>query len=237
MGPTIIGDVTIGRRNTFGHGVVVYGPATIGDDNFFGAYAVVGGSCRQAHRMGARQRGSGEVRIGSGNYFGEHAVMHAPVEEFTVLGDMSSVGAGSLLAHDSRVGSQVTLSVNCVVGGHGVMLDWSGMGIGSSLHPRTVMGHWSFAGMAAAVTRTVGIGELVVGNPARFLRLNYEAFARCGLDHTGIAQLRRFLDTGHAPGSELVSRVIAEFESATVRTTRNRVLRSWSDLGLEVSRD
>ncbi|MER6128048.1 hypothetical protein ABT173_36840 [Streptomyces sp. NPDC001795] len=237
MEPLIVGDVAMGRRNTFGSGVVIVGPAVIGDDNFFGAYSVIGGPCRQAHRLGATWRRNGLVRIGSGNYFGEHSVMHAPVQDITALGDNSSVGAGSLLAHDSRVGSHVTLSVNCTVGGHGVMLDWSGLGIGSSLHPRTVMGHWSFAGMAAAVTRTVGIGELVVGNPARFLRLNYEAFVRCGLDRAGLAQLRRYFDTGHASGSALVSRVVAEFESATSRTIRNRVLRSWSDVDLEISRE
>ncbi|BCL30503.1 hypothetical protein ACFFS2_37890 [Streptomyces aurantiacus] len=247
-GPTTIGDVTMGRRNTFGPGVVISGPAVIGDDNFFGAYAVIGGRCRQAHQQGAaarRKTGTvgmvgmvGTVGIGSGNYFGEHSVMHAPVGRATVLGDNSSVGAGSLLAHDSCVGSHVTLSVNCTVGGHSVMLDWSGLGIGSSLHPRTVMGHWSFAGMAAVVTRTVGIGHLVVGNPAEFLRLNFEAFVRSGLDSAALAQLREFLDGGNPPpGSNPVSRAVAEFEAATSRTVRNRVLRSWSDIEPARSRD
>ncbi|MDQ0940739.1 hypothetical protein [Streptomyces sp. V1I1] len=236
--PVIIGDVTMGRRNTFEHGVVISGPAVIGDDNFFGAYSVIGGRCRQAHRQGTAWRRTGVVSIGSGNYFGEHSVMHAPVGDATVIGDNSSVGAGSLLAHDSRIGSHVTLSVNCAVGGHGVMLDWSGLGIGSSLHPRTVMGHWSFAGMAAAVTRTVGIGQLVVGNPARFLRLNYEAFVRSGLDRTALAQLREFFDAGQLPtGSDPASRAVAEFEAATARTIRNRVLRNWSDVELERSRE
>ncbi|MFS8197286.1 hypothetical protein ACLVWQ_01235 [Streptomyces sp. CWNU-52B] len=237
--PKTSGEVTLGRRNTFEHGVVILGPAVIGDDNFFGAYTVIGGRCRQAHRQGvAAGRRPGTVRIGSGNYFGEHTVMHAPVGRATVLGDHSSVGAGSLLAHDSHVGSHVTLSVNCSVGGHGVMLDWSGLGIGCSLHPRTVMGHWSFAGMAAAVTRTVGIGHLVVGNPAGFLRPNFEAFVRSGLDGAALAQLREFLDTGRTPpGSNPVSRAVAEFEAATARTIRNRVLRTWSDVEPARSRE
>ncbi|WP_432191216.1 hypothetical protein [Streptomyces sp. bgisy027] len=229
--PTTIGDVTMGRGNTFQHGVVIHGPAVIGDDNFFGAYSVIGGRCRQAHRQRATRRRTGMVSIGSGNYFGEHSVMHAPVDRNTALGDNSSVGAGSLLAHDSWIGSHVTLSVHCTVGGHSIMLDWSGLGIGSSLHPRTVMGHWSFAGMAAVVTRTVGIGHLVVGNPAGFLRLNYEAFVRSGLDSAALAQLREFLDAGKMPtGSNPVSRAVAEFQAATSRTVRNPVLRSWSDV-------
>ncbi|WP_416979416.1 hypothetical protein [Streptomyces sp. T028] len=236
--PTIIGDVAMGRRNTFEHGVVISGPAVIGDDNFFGAYSVIGGQCRQTHRQGAGLRRTGVVGIGSGNYFGEHSVMHAPVGRATTLGDDSSIGANSLLAHDSCIGSHVTLSVNCVVGGHSVMLDWSGLGIGALLHPRTVMGHWSFAGMAAVVTRTVGTGQLVVGNPARFLRPNYEAFVRSGLDSTSLSELREFLDTGKAPpGPSPVARAVAEFEAARARTVRNRVLRSWSDVELERSRE
>ncbi|GGM91978.1 hypothetical protein [Streptomyces fuscichromogenes] len=236
-GPTIIGDIEMGRRNTFEQGVVISGPAVIGDDNFFGAYSVIGGRCRQAHRQGTAWQRKGMVRIGSGNYFGEHTVMHAPVGRATVIGDNSSVGAGSLLAHDSRVGSQVTLSVHCSVGGHSVLLDWSGLGIGSSLHPRTVMGHWSFAGMAAAVTRTVGIGQLVVGTPASFLRLNYEAFVRSGLDSTALTQLREFLETGRIPEDPSpVSAAVSEFEAAQSHTVRNRVLRSWSDVEMERSR-
>ncbi|MFJ2514915.1 hypothetical protein ACIPEL_16510 [Streptomyces griseoviridis] len=236
-GPSVIGDVAIGRRNTFEHGVVICGPASIGDDNFFGAYSVIGGRCRQAHRRDIAPQRTGTVRIGDGNYFGEHSVVHGPVGDATEVHDHSSVGAGSLLAHDTRIGSHVTVSVNCTVGGHGVLLDWSGLGIGCTLHPRTVMGHWSYAGMAAVVTRTVRPGHLVIGSPARLLRPNYEAFVRSGLDAASLAQLRAFLDTGEVPdGPSPVSRAVTEFEAAVARTIRNRVLRSWSDVDSERSR-
>ncbi|MDT0436000.1 MULTISPECIES: hypothetical protein [Streptomyces] len=236
-GPTVTGDVAIGRRNTFAPGVVIYGPAVIGDDNFFGAYSVIGGRCRQAHRRSVARHGTGAVHIGNGNYFGEHSVVHGPIGNVTVVRDNSSVGAGTVLAHDTHTGSHVTLSVNCVVGGHSVLLDWSGLGIGSTLHPRTVMGQWSYAGMAAVVTRTVRPGHLVIGNPARPLRPNYEAFVRSGLDAMSLTQLREFLETGEIPeGPVLVSRAVAEFETAVAQTVRNRVLRSWADVESERSR-
>lgn len=235
MGPTIIGDVEVGHGNVFEPGVVIYGPTTIGDDNFFGAYTVIGGACRERYRLGSAGHRRGEVRIGSGNYFGEHSIMHAPVGRATVLGDMCSVGAGAGLAHDSRIGSNVTISLNCTVGGHSVLLDWSGLGIGCTVHPRTVMGQWSYAGMAAVVTRTVGIGELVAGNPARLLRLNYAGFARSGLASGTMAELRRFFETGQASHSEFIARVVADFESAVRRTVRKKVSRSWSDLTSEMS--
>ncbi len=236
MEPQVVGEVTLGHRNAFETGVVIYGPASIGDENFFGAYAAIGGISRQSYRL-SRERGLGRVEIGSGNYFGERVVIHRPVGECTDVGDFNSIGAGTHIAHDSRIGSHVTVSVNCALGGYSVMLAWSGLGIGCVVHPRTVMGHWSFAGMAAAVTRNVGIGELVVGNPACFLRYNFEAFARSGLSARDVIHLREFLEDGIPPSSDFLHRAVSEYRSMEAGAVRNRVLRSWADLLSEVPYD
>lgn len=234
MKPEIIGDVRIGSHNTFCPGVVILGPAVIGDGNYFGTNTVVGGLSRLGHR--SRRRDAGEVRIGSGNYFGDHAVVHAPVGTLTEVGDLSSVGAGSIVAHDARIGSRVTLSVRCSVGGHCVLLDGSGLGIGCSVRPRTVMGHWSFAGTASAVVEDVGIGELVAGNPARLLRWNFEGLTRFGLDREEIADVRGFLESGSIPAEGPVPRAAEEFRAAVRSTNRKPALRSWPELEAELSR-
>jgi len=233
MKPRIVGEADIGHGNEFGTNVVIMGPVTIGDDNYFAPNVVVGGRPRQLVSGEVEPAGEGVVRIGSRNYFGEGARLHFPVRDSTTVGDRCAIGAGSHLAHDVRLGNHIVISVNCSVGGYTRMLDWSGLGIGCAVHPRTVVGPWAFGGMGAVILADVQPAGVVVGNPARFLRWNFGALRRSGLGARETADLRAFLEQGHTPTTGVVSAAIQAYAESVMAMRRNPVLRSWGDLGHE----
>jgi UDP-N-acetylglucosamine acyltransferase len=233
MTPRIIGEADIGQGNEFGANVVIMGPVTIGDGNYFAPNVVIGGRPRQLVSGEMKPAAARGVRIGSHNYFGEGARLHFPVRDSTTVGDRCAIGAGSHLAHDVQVGSHIIISVNCSVGGYVRMLDWSGLGMGCAVHPRTVVGSWAFGGMGAIILADVQPARVVAGNPARFLRWNFEALRRSGLDAQETADLRAYLEEGHTPATGVVSAAVHAYAASVAATRRNPVLRSWGDLGHE----
>lgn len=81
----------------------------------------------------------------------------------------------SYVAHDCVIGDYVTFAPNVMCNGNVVVEDFAYIGTaavikqGSAGHP-LVIGRGAVVGMGAVVTKSVGPGEVVVGNPARILK-------------------------------------------------------------------
>jgi acetyltransferase-like isoleucine patch superfamily enzyme len=78
----------------------------------------------------------------------------------------------SYVAHDCRIGDYVTFAPGVKCNGHIVIHDFAYIGTGAVLKPGSygsplVIGEGAVIGMGAVVTKNVGAGEVVAGNPAR----------------------------------------------------------------------
>jgi sugar O-acyltransferase (sialic acid O-acetyltransferase NeuD family) len=110
--------------------------------------------------------------VGVGNYIQEAVVLQAEV----VVGDNSSIHMGSLIGHESKVGSSVFIAHAVSVSGCCRIGDGCFIGTNATILPRVEIGRWSVIGAGAVVTRDVPEYSVVVGNPGRVIRRHEVAY-------------------------------------------------------------
>ena len=82
------------------------------------------------------------VELGVGNYVQEKVVLQAGVR----LGDNSSIHIGTLVGHETRIGSSVFIAHGCNLSGLITVEDGVCIGTGVSIVPRVRIGRWSVIG-------------------------------------------------------------------------------------------
>lgn len=113
------------------------------------------------------------VGMGVGNYVQESVILQAQV----CIGDNSSLSAGCVVGHETRIGNTVFFAPGVKVAGCVDIDDGAFFGINATVLPRLRIGRWSVVGAGAVVTADVPDYAVVVGNPARVIRLNPAAHA------------------------------------------------------------
>ena len=95
------------------------------------------------------------VTIGSGARIGKHVLIcpGAVVSHDCIVGDYTCIASSVSIAGDVRVGSLCYLGMSCAV------------------RERVEIGNGSLLGMGSVVLRNVAENSVVVGNPARYLRV------------------------------------------------------------------
>jgi carbonic anhydrase/acetyltransferase-like protein (isoleucine patch superfamily) len=129
----------------------------IGNDSYISDSAevigdvVVGDGCYVG--PGAKVRGDyGGIRVGDGSGIEENCVLHARPEEFCTLGNMVTIGHGSILHN-------CTIKDYAIIGMGAVVSDWA------------VVGVWSVVAEGAVVRQRQEIpdGKICVGVPAKVI--------------------------------------------------------------------
>jgi sugar O-acyltransferase (sialic acid O-acetyltransferase NeuD family) len=106
------------------------------------------------------------IQIGIGAYIQERVIIQANV----VIGTNCAINAGSVIAHETRIGNTVFLAPSCQLAGLVTVEDGAFIGIGATVMPRLTVGRWSVVGAGAVVTRDVQPYSVVAGNPAKVIR-------------------------------------------------------------------
>jgi sugar O-acyltransferase (sialic acid O-acetyltransferase NeuD family) len=106
---------------------------------------------------------SSDVEIGIGSF----VLSCATIQPAARIGRFAGVRAGAMLGHHCVIGDHTYVGPNATMCGRSVLHDAAHLGPGAVLMDSRVMGRYSLAGIAAAVTRDVPEYEIVFGNPAR----------------------------------------------------------------------
>jgi UDP-N-acetylglucosamine acyltransferase len=132
----------------------------------------------------------------------------------TIVGDRCTFLANSHVAHDCRLGDDIVLSNNAMLGGHCQVGDFANISGGAAAHQFVRIGAHAFVGGLAGVENDIIPYGLALGNRAALAGLNIVGMKRRGFSREAIHDLRRAYRELFAPEGTLKERiedVAAEF--------------------------
>ncbi len=182
--PTAIVDksVTLGSNNYVGPYCYIRGNTIIGDNNRFEAFCSIGTPPQD--RIANLNNVETSVIIGNSNIFREYTQVHNGTIHNTLVGNNCMFLVNTHISHDSIIEDSVTIGNNSVLGGHTHVMCGSNIGLSVIIHQYSIIGAYSMLGMSSVVTKTSTIepGNIYLGSPAKFLKLN-----KVGLERNNIA--------------------------------------------------
>ncbi len=110
---------------------------------------------------------SDQKSLGKGVQIFPNAIVHHNAK----VGDYSILNTGSILEHDCKVGNGVHIMPGAVIGGNTFIGDYVTIGLNATVMPLINIEEGAFIGAGAVVTKNVKKNQIVVGNPAKFLKL------------------------------------------------------------------
>jgi UDP-N-acetylglucosamine acyltransferase len=141
IGPySVIGaGAVIGDKCTIQAHVVIEGSVKMCAGNFIGHGTIIGAPPQDLKFNLRTQSG---VEIGNGNIIREHCTIHRGSTDgsATILGDRNFLLVGAHLGHDSRVGNDVVIANDSLLGGYVQIDDRAFIGGGSRFHQGIRMG-------------------------------------------------------------------------------------------------
>jgi UDP-N-acetylglucosamine acyltransferase len=172
IGPyCLVGEhVLIGERTKLLAHVVVNGYTTIGADSVIHPFASVGTNSQD-------RKAADEIAyttIGNRTIIREYASIHRATGagETTSIGDDCLLLAYSHVAHNCRIGNDVTMSNLAQLAGHVIVEDHAGLGGMAGAHQGVRIGAHAFVGGMTKLVRDVPPFFLAEGNPAQVYGLN-----------------------------------------------------------------
>lgn len=190
VGPfCVIGpEVRIGRGTRLAANVCISGRVTIGAFNWIGPYASIGEAPQDVSYRGAPTR----VEIGDCNIMGHGVTIHRASEKedgVTRIGSRNNFKASAHVAHDCKVGDDVTIGERTMLGGHVHVEDHAGFAAGVAIVHNVTIGAYSFVGMKSKATQDVPRYLRVDGIPSKVRRVNARALRRKGIEESAIEAL------------------------------------------------
>ncbi len=197
---------TIGPHVTVGEGcrllahVNVTGHTLIGPRTVVHPFASLGSPPQSVHYRGGATR----LAIGADCDIREHVTMNTGTEDgggITEVGDRCFFMVGSHVAHDCKVGSNVTFANNVLLGGHVSVGDYVVFGGGAAVRQFVRIGEGAMIVGLGGVHADVIPWGLVQGPLAHLIGLNVIGMRRRGFSKSDISRLRTaYQDLFFGPG-------------------------------------
>ncbi|MBV8212481.1 MAG: acyl-ACP--UDP-N-acetylglucosamine O-acyltransferase [Verrucomicrobia bacterium] len=180
IGPNVVieGPVSIGAGTKVQANAIIVGQVKIGSGNTIGYGSVIGGFPQD---LSYRPDSPSGVEIGNDNVLREYCTVHRGTKPntSTVLGDRCLLMVGAHVGHNSRVGNQVILANNVLLGGYVEVHDKAFLGGGSVVHQHTRLGIMSIMQGGSAVSKDVPPFAVEAGRNS-IVSVNVVALRRAG---------------------------------------------------------
>ncbi len=185
----VIGEhVVIGPRTKIGTGAIIDGWTTLGADCDIHPYVVIGGPPQHTVYKGERSY----VEIGDRNILREFVTIHRATgeDQKTVVGHDNFLMVGSHVAHNCRVGNQVTFANGTGLGGYVVVEDRVVIGGFAIIIQWMRIGTMAMVGVLSKGVKDIPPYVMADGNPLRVVGLNTVGLERGGVSHTSQQALK-----------------------------------------------
>jgi UDP-N-acetylglucosamine acyltransferase len=224
IGPfCVVGEhVTLHARATLLAHVVVTGRTTIGEDAVIHPFATIGAPSQDRK---AEEGETSYTTIGARTVIREYASIHRGTAEaggVTSVGDDCLILAYGHIAHNCRVGNNVTMSNIAQLAGHVVVEDHAVVGAMAGVHQFVRIGRYAFVGGYSKLGRDLPPYFLCDGNPPEVYGLNLVGLRRAGFSRESLAELKEAYKTIYQSDKN-VSQAIAALRE-TVKTEEGRTL-------------
>lgn len=171
IGPyCVIGAVSIGDDCIIDSNVRIYDEVTLGNNCCIKAGAVIGGEGfgfeRDEHGNKFRFPQIGRVVIGNDVEIGANTCIDRGALSDTVIGDYTKINNLCHIAHNNKIGKNVTVAGCVNVSGSNTIEDNVWIAPHACIRGFLTLGEKCVIGMGAIVTKDVPAGETWVGNPA-----------------------------------------------------------------------
>lgn len=209
IGPfCIVGkDIVLGNRTKLISHVTLDGKTTIGEDCLLYPQVSMGYPPQDFKHSGSEDV---SILIGDRCIFREMANIHPGSDAGkmdTIIGDDCYLMVGAHVAHECRIGHNVTLANYVQIAGNVQIGNYVTMGGVSVIHQHTRVGDHVFVAGMALVTNDVIPYGLVMGNAAHLQGLNIVGLKRRGFGRAKIHRLRAAYRQLFAYEGTLVERV------------------------------
>ena len=113
---------------------------------------------------------SKEVLIGEGSVIMAGAI----IQPDTRIGKHVIINTGASIDHDCCIGNYVHISPKVTLSGDVYVGDGAHIGVGACVIPGITIGKWAIIGAGSVIIRDVPDYAVIVGNPGKVIKYNYE---------------------------------------------------------------
>ncbi len=180
-------NVKIGDNTILKSHVVVEGHTTIGKNNEIHQFSSIGVPPQDKTYNDEPT----ETIIGDNNLFREGVTIHRATTKQdlkTTVGDNGYYMAHVHIAHDCRIGSNITLANGTMCAGHVIVDDYVQMGGACGITPFCHIGRGSFIGAASAIDKDVPQFSAAFGNRVKLKGVNIIGMKRRGISKDKISE-------------------------------------------------
>ena len=110
--------------------------------------------------------------LGEGNQIMPNVVIHC----FSSVGDFCVFNTSSTIDHDCKIGNGVHVMGGAYIGGNVKIEDYATIGSNATIFPNIKIKKGAFVGAGSVVKKDVSENQIVVGNPAKYLKKNKHYF-------------------------------------------------------------
>ena len=205
-------DVVLGDGCRLEGRVTIKSGTTLGPCNQVFEGAVLGGIPQHLHVP----QDLGRLEIGARNTIRENVTMHRAMKagESTIVGNDNLIMVNSHVAHDCRVGNNVVLINNSMLGGHVEVHDRVYMAGGAGIQQFCRIGRLATIGGQGRVTKDLPPFVVMDGLTGGVVGLNLVGIRRAGYTSDDITQLKAAYRVIYRSGltwNEVLSRLPGEF--------------------------